>query len=93
VDRCVLLAGVILDRARPQVSLPIKIDIQLLCYKNPDSDVELAIIIQQRPLNILLDDPLIPFFADELNDFSCVAHYRNTTSLVHIRWFNDPDVL
>lgn len=93
MNRCVLFTGVILDRARPQVSLPIKIDIQLLCYQNPDPDVEFAIIIQQRPFNILLDDPLISFFAYELNYFPCVAHYRNTTSLVHIRWFNDPDVL
>jgi hypothetical protein len=59
----VIVIDVILSTGGTQISLVEEVDIELIgivsdVYQRPHSDIELALFVEQRFLNILLNNPL-----------------------------------
>ena len=46
---------------RPQVALTEEVHVHIQCQGHPDSDVELALVYEKRPLNVLLNDEGLRF--------------------------------
>ena len=46
---------------RPQVALTEEVHVHILCQGHPDSYVELALVHEKRPLNVLLNDEGLRF--------------------------------
>jgi hypothetical protein len=60
--------------------------------ENPNSDIELPVLVQQRPFNILLDDPvhLGRIVIDIVDNVPHLGEDLDTSPLVQSCWFQDP---
>ncbi len=59
VDKVVIVLEGILVGAGAYVALCVHVDLEVVCYEDPYSDVELATFIQKRLLQVLLNYPVL----------------------------------
>ena len=80
----------VVRRRSSKVTIFVIVKFILVINHSPHSNVKLTLLIQQRLLYVLLNDPLmngaLPL-NESLNIFECLKYF-NSSSLIHISRFN-----
>lgn len=94
VHRVVLFVEIVVCARGAQVPLPVEVNTEIVGDERPHADVELASLVQEGPLDVLLNDPeLVLLYADHVGDVFHVLQHFNAAALVQRGWFDDPHVL
>lgn len=81
--------------AGAEVARLVEVEVEGAVGDAPHSDVELAALVEQRPLEVLLDHPVreLERGLDKARDVSHLVEDLDTLTLVLVGWLNQPDVL
>jgi len=62
------------------------------CENGPYSNIELTALVEQRLLDVLLDDAWFPSPVDLIYNLIIIIIYCNPSALISCKWFNQPQI-
>ena len=85
---------IVVGRGSPEVALAIVVNPEVFSDQGPHSDIELPLFIQERPLNVLLDNAQRIFLAkNKVRDLLCRLENLDSSPLVQLGRLADPHIL
>lgn len=73
----------ILKGGSSQVTFPVEVNFKFFSDQGPNSDIELSLLIKERTLYVLLDDPVWVFFTEnEVGYLFSVFENLDTLTLI-----------
>ena len=96
VDELVFVLEVVRAAGRAEVPLMVDVNSEVVGDEAPDANVELALLVQKRLFNVLLNYPegvLLVLLEDKLSDVAQILHYFDAPALVQRCRLHHPHVL
>ena len=82
-------------RRSSQIALIVHVDLLLLVHNDPYSDVKLSAFKEERPLDVLLDNPtrVLRSWSNEFHDIMKLIEDFDSSSLISCSWLHQPNIV
>jgi hypothetical protein len=95
MNSIILCRSRVLIRGGSEIPIFVEVDLEIVCEHRPYTNIELPLLVEKRFFDVFLEDPACVAYwhrKQELLDISQIPKNFNSTPLISVFWFDEPNI-